>query len=155
MGDRVRDPGPARERIFSNAMTFAQKLARDITTGNTDHTNGDALAIVNGLLDRAAAAAFTPQQQVNYRMARARLASANHDQAMALKLLQEILSDPQWRSVAVAEGDSGALDEFGRWLRRGPRLAEVESVERQDLVGERRYREFSVSYGPANERALG
>ena len=50
----------------------------------------------------------------------------------------------------VAEGDAGALDDLARWLRSGPRLAEVESVERHDLEGERRYREFSVSYGPAN-----
>ncbi len=49
----------------------------------------------------------------------------------------------------VAEGDDTALADLARWLRLGPRLAEVESVERTDVVGERRYREFAVSYGPA------
>ena len=50
----------------------------------------------------------------------------------------------------VAEGEPGSLEEFARWLRDGPRLADVESVEREELRGERRYHEFSVSYGPAS-----
>ena len=50
----------------------------------------------------------------------------------------------------VAEGEPAAIDEFERWLKVGPRLAEVQSVERQDAAGERRYQEFSVSYGPAS-----
>jgi acylphosphatase len=50
----------------------------------------------------------------------------------------------------IAEGEKDAIDEFERWLKVGPRLAEVESVERQDSAGERSYQEFSVSYGPAS-----
>lgn len=50
----------------------------------------------------------------------------------------------------VAEGDDATLADFARWLRTGPRLAEVESVERSELAGERRYRDFSISYGPAS-----
>lgn len=50
----------------------------------------------------------------------------------------------------VAEGDETVLAEFGRWLRTGSRLAEVESVERSDLPGERRYRDFQISYGGAS-----
>ena len=50
----------------------------------------------------------------------------------------------------IAEGEDRALGEFARWLRVGPRLAEVESVERTDLPGERKYRDFSISYGPVN-----
>lgn len=50
----------------------------------------------------------------------------------------------------VAEGESAALDDFALWLRTGPRLAEVESVERHDLSGERQYRDFSITYGPAS-----
>ncbi len=49
----------------------------------------------------------------------------------------------------VAEGDEAALADLERWLHSGPRLAEVESVERSDVPGERRYREFGVSYGAA------
>lgn len=50
----------------------------------------------------------------------------------------------------IAEGDEAALADFERWLQQGPRLAEVESVERVDVPGDRRYREFAVSYGAAS-----
>jgi acylphosphatase len=49
----------------------------------------------------------------------------------------------------IAEGEEEALDDLERWLHRGPRLADVESVERSDVPGERRYRDFGVSYGAA------
>lgn len=49
----------------------------------------------------------------------------------------------------IAEGDEASLAELAGWLRRGPRLAEVESVERTDLDGERRYTEFSITDGYA------
>jgi len=50
----------------------------------------------------------------------------------------------------VAEGEESAVADLARWLCLGPRLAEVESVERTDVAGDRRYREFAVSYGPAS-----
>jgi acylphosphatase len=49
----------------------------------------------------------------------------------------------------VAEGQDAALADLERWLHQGPRLAEVESVQRTDLEGDRRYSEFTVSYDPA------
>lgn len=49
----------------------------------------------------------------------------------------------------ITEGDDVALADLERWLHIGPRLAEVESVERSDVPGERRYRDFGVSYGAA------
>ena len=49
----------------------------------------------------------------------------------------------------VAEGEDAALAELERWLHSGPRMAEVESVERNEVGGERRYRDFAISYGPA------
>lgn len=49
----------------------------------------------------------------------------------------------------VAEGTDAQLADLERWLRRGPRLAEVESVERSEVGGEQRYAEFGISYGPA------
>ena len=48
----------------------------------------------------------------------------------------------------IAEGDRAALDDFERWLARGPRHARVERVERADLAGPRRFTEFDVSDGP-------
>ena len=50
----------------------------------------------------------------------------------------------------VVEGDAATLEDLARWLRQGPRLAEVEAVERLEMSGDRRYREFGVSYGPAS-----
>jgi len=47
----------------------------------------------------------------------------------------------------VAEADAEALASLERWLHEGPRMAQVESVERHDLPGERRYRDFQISYG--------
>jgi acylphosphatase len=50
----------------------------------------------------------------------------------------------------VAEGDENALADLGRWLHRGPRLAEVSGVDCSDLSGERRYRDFAIAYGPVS-----
>jgi len=50
----------------------------------------------------------------------------------------------------VAEADAETLADLERWLHEGPRMADVESVARHDLPGERRYRDFQISYGPAD-----
>jgi acylphosphatase len=50
----------------------------------------------------------------------------------------------------VAEGEGEAVASLERWLHEGPRLAEVSSVERMDLPGERRHRDFQISYGPVS-----
>jgi acylphosphatase len=50
----------------------------------------------------------------------------------------------------VAEGEPEAIDDLARWLSRGPRLAEVASVERTALGGDRRYRDFAITYGPVS-----
>ena len=46
----------------------------------------------------------------------------------------------------IAEGDAGSVTSLQEWLARGPRLARVESVERTDLGGDPRYRDFRVAY---------
>ena len=46
----------------------------------------------------------------------------------------------------IAEGESGSLAALEAWLARGPRLAQVESVDRLDLPEERRYSDFSIAY---------
>jgi acylphosphatase len=50
----------------------------------------------------------------------------------------------------IAEGDAGELEEFARWLEQGPRMADVDSVQRTVLTGERRYQDFAITYGPEN-----
>jgi acylphosphatase len=46
----------------------------------------------------------------------------------------------------IAEGDADALAALHEWLRHGPRMARVERVERTDLAGERRYRDFTITH---------
>jgi acylphosphatase len=46
----------------------------------------------------------------------------------------------------IAEGDRASLTALEAWLARGPRLAQVESVDRMDLVDEKRYGDFSIAY---------
>ena len=82
-------------------------------------------------------------QGVNFRAMTAREASRR-------RLTGRVWNRDDGAVELVAEGDAATLEEFGRWLHDGPRLAQVESVERQDLSGERTYHDFSVSYGPAS-----
>lgn len=46
----------------------------------------------------------------------------------------------------IAEGDDDALASLERWLGHGPRMAEVERVERTDLGGGPRYPDFQMAY---------
>jgi acylphosphatase len=82
-------------------------------------------------------------QGVNFRTAAVREASAR-------RLTGRVWNRDDGAVELVAEGDDAALADIERWLRDGPRLAQVESVERVDLGGERRYRDFAISYGPAS-----
>ncbi len=46
----------------------------------------------------------------------------------------------------IAEGDAASLTALEAWLAHGPRLAQVESVDRIDLEDEKRYGDFSIAY---------
>lgn len=46
----------------------------------------------------------------------------------------------------IAEGDADGLAALHEWLKHGPRMARVERVERTDLAGEQRYRDFTIAY---------
>ncbi len=82
-------------------------------------------------------------QGVNFRAETAREASRR-------RLTGRVWNREDGAVGIIAEGDTDAIVEFARWLKVGPRLAEVQSVERQDVAGERRYQDFSVTYGPAS-----
>jgi acylphosphatase len=81
-------------------------------------------------------------QGVNFRAAVAREANAR-------RLTGRVWNRDDGGVELVAEGAEPDVADLARWLRQGPRLAEVESVERTDVGGDRHYREFAVSYGPA------
>ena len=82
-------------------------------------------------------------QGVNFRANTVREASAR-------RLTGRVWNRDDGAVEMVVEGDERAVEEFSRWLARGPRLSDVESIERAVLAGERRYRDFAISYGPAN-----
>ena len=88
-------PGPVRDRVFNDALTFAQKLKVDERTSGRER--------VEKLFDRAAQAALSPQQQVHYRMARAGFDEAKGDLAAAAALYQQVLSDADMRAVSLPD----------------------------------------------------
>ena len=82
-------------------------------------------------------------QGVNFRAAAAR-------EAESRRLTGRVWNRDDGAVEIIAEGDPGELEEFARWLEQGPRMADVDSVQRTVLTGERRYQEFAITYGPAN-----
>jgi acylphosphatase len=70
-------------------------------------------------------------------------------QAKARGLTGCVWNRPDDAVEVIAEGDATSLAALETWLARGPRLAQVESVDRMDLPDEKRYGDFSVAYvGP-------
>ena len=113
-------PGPIRDRIFNDALIFAQKLKND------DRPDGQQR--VDALFDRAAQAAYSPEQQVNYRVARAGFDQIKNDPAAAVELYQQILAEARWRSVSLsdeaskapASADVIARDRIAQLISRDP-----------------------------------
>ncbi|WP_428939965.1 PQQ-binding-like beta-propeller repeat protein [Fontivita pretiosa] len=95
--------GAARDKVFTTALGFAQKLAKEAqqTPAVAD--------LAAGLFDRAAVAATTPSQQVTYRLSRAAFARQRAQHDLEVKLHQQILSDPLLREVPVADEDGDAV----------------------------------------------
>ena len=53
---------------------------------------------------------------------------------------------------AIAEGDDRAVERFVDWCRRGPPSARVEDLDLRALDGDRRYRDFQVTFAePASD----
>jgi outer membrane protein assembly factor BamB len=107
--------GTSRDRTFNTALTFAQKLAKDAGAGagapggaGAGAATVKAAELANGLFDRAAVAATTASQKVNYRLSRAAFARARNQADVEVKLYQEVLSDAELRAVPVADADGDA-----------------------------------------------
>ncbi|HEY8667006.1 MAG TPA: PQQ-binding-like beta-propeller repeat protein, partial [Tepidisphaeraceae bacterium] len=99
--------GPQRDRIFSDSLNFANKLAADPANNDVELTNA--------LFDRAGAAAKSFSQQVNYRVSRARFADAQKDYALEVKLYQEILlGDKDMRGVFVTLDPANAPEQAAK-----------------------------------------
>ncbi len=129
-------PGAARERLYADLMTFARGLMREASGPNA---NASAKKLVDELFDRAVDAAQTPLQQVNVRLARAEYAHGTNDLATEMKLYQEILTQPAWRSAMVARTDAGgsrpaglvASDAISQMLARPDGKSLYEPFEKQ------------------------
>ncbi|HEV8656538.1 MAG TPA: acylphosphatase [Candidatus Limnocylindria bacterium] len=78
-------------------------------------------------------------QGVYFRAAAAREATAHG-------LTGRVWNTADGAVALIAEGEADALVALERWLAHGPRMADVEGVERTDLVGEPRYRDFLIAY---------
>jgi outer membrane protein assembly factor BamB len=112
-------PGPDRDWIFNDAISFAQKLAGDRMddAAAPDNAPGEPetarkpapqlVKVIDELYDRAAAAASSPQQQVQYRLTRARFAASKEDLAAAAKLYQQVLGEPELRPVPLVDEKTG------------------------------------------------
>jgi len=84
-------------------------------------------------------------QGVNFRFASA-------DAARRFGLTGRVRNAEDGAVETVAEGDDDAVERFVEWCRRGPPSARVEDVEVRALGGERRYRDFKVTYESIDER---
>ncbi|HXE53014.1 MAG TPA: PQQ-binding-like beta-propeller repeat protein, partial [Tepidisphaeraceae bacterium] len=117
-------PGPARDRLFNDALTFAQKLKTDPRTSGRER--------IEKLFDRAKAAADSPQEQVQYRMARAGFDEIKGDVAAAVELYQQVLSQPDMRAVSLPDesqkspvsADEAARQRIADIIKRDPSVYE-------------------------------
>jgi len=111
-GLNAMKPGAERDRIYATAMTFAQKLANrrpTATTAPVAATTTGPTDQVDEFFNRAAIAAVSPAQQVNYRAALARWAHQSGDFGLEVRLYQEMLSDASLRNVQVTDEERGAV----------------------------------------------
>ncbi|MFI5381089.1 MAG: PQQ-binding-like beta-propeller repeat protein [Tepidisphaerales bacterium] len=111
LGGLKDQASPARNRIFADALLFAQRIqTRD----------PQATDMASQLFDRVAAAASNASQQVVYRTARARFheslaakAGKREGLARAVELYQEILLDNDFRTVTLSPDDTSAPRQAG------------------------------------------
>jgi outer membrane protein assembly factor BamB/TolA-binding protein len=109
-------PGPARDRFFNDSMAFARKLSA---------LKKQQPEMIDQFFDRAAISADNPAQFVDYYLTRgayveglAHANSAAASAAAAVKLYQQVLSDPKLREVQRPDDkgrntDAGSLAEAG------------------------------------------
>jgi outer membrane protein assembly factor BamB len=87
--------GASRDRAFNDSLGFAKRSAQK---------GGDAQQIER-FFDLAKAAANAANQQVSYRLARGQYewTKANRDATSAIALYEEVLADPAYRAVQLAD----------------------------------------------------
>ena len=116
--------GPGRQRLFNDALTFAQKLARD--------QEAKSIEAAIQFFDLAGKSADLASEQVNYRLSRAQFVRANvepNSYAIAVKLYQEILGRPELRDVGVVPEATEALAAEPRGVVQAAVEAEAQIAE--------------------------
>ncbi len=66
------------------------------------------------------------------------------DEARRLGIDGRIWNRDDGAVEVIAEGHADALSKLEAWLRHGPPLATVESLEKEELKDEPRYRGFTI-----------
>jgi outer membrane protein assembly factor BamB len=95
-------PGTERDHLFNDCITFAFKLQKDKKLEDAE----ERVNAINKLYDLAGDAASGDSQQVNYRISRARFNrefQQPNSLTEAVRLYQEILTNPKLRIVPLAE----------------------------------------------------
>jgi outer membrane protein assembly factor BamB len=100
-------PGAMRDRLFNDALTFATKMTEAARPGAPSAVPSRQQA--GEFFDRAAMSAQTPDQQVAWRLARARLFESGREFPNAVRMHQEILSDPALRAVPRVDERDGPV----------------------------------------------
>ncbi len=120
-GKNTMRSGQLRDRVFSDSITFAQRSFREAKSGKDfealRQTDNEKRVVIDRLFERAAAAAETPSQQVNYRLSRAKFLEAlgrQEDFTQAVALYQEMLSQQDMRNVAASGDDAGGGAQAGK-----------------------------------------
>ncbi len=99
--------GPLRERLFQDALNRAVKMAQAVRPGGQAALTARQQA--SDFFDRAAAAAYTPDQQVSWRLARSKLFESGREFPNAVRMHQEILSDAKLRAVPRVDERDGPV----------------------------------------------
>jgi outer membrane protein assembly factor BamB len=109
-GIKSMTPGPNRDQLFSDALTFAEKLAAAGAAENR--------ARVLELYARAAAAADSPAQQVRFRISRARFGETERDAPRSVEMYQQILADARLRQEPITDDASGSATTAGAYAEK-------------------------------------
>ena len=128
-GPDAMRPGPSRDRVFNDALTFAQRLKAD--------ERAESRQRVADLFDRADRASYNPEQKVQYCIARGRFEEARDDAPSALKLYQQVLADPAMRAVPLSDeatntptsADAVAQKQIADLIKKDPQL--YDPIEKQ------------------------
>lgn len=102
-------PGPLRDQLFTDSLTFATTMSETSRGGAGGQAALTSRQQASDFFDRAALAASTPDQQVAWRLSRSRFFESGREFPNAVRMHQEILSDPALRAVPRVDERDGPV----------------------------------------------